>query len=56
MDGNLNKDLDENLAWLTQKTEELESNKESGNPPISASTPPFQVYPRFLGKNVVPPK
>ena len=27
MDGNLNKDLDENLAWLTQKTEDLKSNK-----------------------------
>ena len=24
---NLDKDLDENLAWLTQKTEDLKSNK-----------------------------
>ena len=73
MDGNLNKDLDENLAWLTHKTEDPKSNK--GNltfppltvnvvelnckvikkvatpppfhppPPISTSTPHFQVYP-----------
>ena len=27
VDGNFNKDLDENLAWLTQKTEDLKSNK-----------------------------
>ena len=27
MDGNLNKDLDENLAWLVQKTEDPKSNK-----------------------------
>ena len=27
MDGNLNKDLDENLAWLTEKTEDPKSNK-----------------------------
>ena len=27
MDGNLNKDLDENLPWLTQKTEDPKSNK-----------------------------
>ena len=27
MDGNLNEDLDENLAWLTQKTEDPKSNK-----------------------------
>ena len=27
MDGNRNIDLDENLAWLTQKTEDLKSNK-----------------------------
>ena len=24
-------------------------------PPISTSTPPFQVYPPFLAKNFVPP-
>ena len=27
MDGNLNEDLDEILAWLTQKTEDPKSNK-----------------------------
>ena len=27
VDGNLNKDLDENLPWLTQKSEDLTSNK-----------------------------
>ena len=27
MDENLNKDLDENLAWQTQKTEDPKSNK-----------------------------
>ena len=27
MDGNLNEDLNENLAWLTQKTEDPKSNK-----------------------------
>ena len=27
VDGNLNKDLDENLPWLTQKTEDPKSNK-----------------------------
>ena len=27
MDGNLNKDLDENPPWLTQKTEDPKSNK-----------------------------
>ena len=27
MDGNLNKDLDENLPWLIQKTDDLKSNK-----------------------------
>ena len=28
MDENLNKDLDENLVWLTQMTENLKSNIE----------------------------
>ena len=69
MDGNLNEDLDDNLAWLTQKTEDPKSNKgnlsfpphtvnvielnckviESGNPPISTSTPLpiFRFIPPF---------
>ena len=29
VDENLIKDLDENLAWLTQKIEDLKSNKEN---------------------------
>ena len=37
MDGNLNEDLDDNLAWLTQKTEDPKSNK--GN----LSFPPHTV-------------
>ena len=36
MDGDLNKDLDENLPWLTQKTEDLKSNK--GNLTFSPHT------------------
>ena len=58
----------ENLAWLTQKTEDPKSNKgnhtqniwlnceeiKKWQPPISRSTPPFQVYPHFLAKNFVP--
>ena len=65
MDGNLNKDLDENLPWLTQKTEDLKSNK--GN----LTSPPHTVNVielnckvinkvatplPFLGNNVVPPQ
>ena len=77
MDGNLNEDLDENLAWLTQKTEDPKSNKgnltspphtvnvielnckviESGNPPISTSTPsPFLGLSLLSSKkNCTPP-
>ena len=36
----LHEDLDENLIWLTQKTEKLKCNR--GN-----FTPPFQGYPPF---------
>ena len=36
VDGNLNKDLDENLPWLTQKTEDPKSNK--GNITFSPHT------------------
>ena len=51
--GNLNKDLDENLPWLTQKTEDLKNNNK-GNPTLTP--PPFQVHPPFLGKIFVPPE
>ena len=37
MDGNLNEDLDENLAWLTQKTEDPKSNKGNLTPPPTHS-------------------
>ena len=38
MDGNLNEDLDDNLAWLTQKTEDPKSNKGNlGFPPHTAN-------------------
>ena len=71
VDGNFNKDLDENLAWLTQKTEDLKSNK--GNLTFLPHTvnvielnckiiknvappPPFSgLSPPFLEKNFVPP-
>ena len=33
---------------------ELKSNKKLA-PPISTSTPPFQVYPHFLAKNFISP-
>ena len=61
--------MDENLAWLTQKTEEPKCNKgnftfppntqwmqfESSNLPVSTSTPLFQGYPLpFLAKFLVP--
>ena len=36
VDGNLNKDLDENLAWLTQKNEDLKSN--NGNLTFTSHT------------------
>ena len=36
VDGNLNKDLDESLPWLTQKTEDPKSNK--GNITFSPHT------------------
>ena len=51
VDENL-KDLDENLAWLAQKTEDPKGilHHFLHQPPL-----PFQVYPPFLAKNVVPP-
>ena len=70
VDGNFNKDLDENLAWLTQKTEDLKSNK--GNLTFLPHTvnvielnckiiknvappPPFSgLSPPFLEKNLSP--
>ena len=73
LDDNLNenrdKDLDKNLAWLTQKTEDPKGNK--GNltfPPhtvnmtelnckvLNNSPPPFlQIYSPSLAKEFVPP-
>ena len=71
VDGNFNKDLDENLAWLTQKTEDLKSNK--GNLTFLPHTvnvielnckiikkvappPPFSGFsPPLLKKNLSPP-
>ena len=65
VDGNLNKDLDESLPWLTQKTEDPKSNK--GNITFSPHTvnvielnckvikkvatlpPPFLQQPHFSG-------
>ena len=58
--------MDENLEWLTQKTEDPKSNKgnltfpshtviKKWQPPISTSTPSFQVYPPFLAKNFLAP-
>ena len=44
----LHEDLDENLTWLTQKTEKLKCNR--GN-----FTPPFQGYPPFPAKLSVHP-
>ena len=49
-----NKELDENLAWLTQKTEDLPPPPPPPPAPISTSTPPFQVYPPFLAKHFLP--
>ena len=60
-----NKDMDENLDWLTQNTEDPESNKGNVTFPTHTvkkvatplfyinppPTPPLQVYPSFLAKN-----
>ena len=72
MDGNLNEDLDENLAWLTQKTEDPKSNK--GNLTFTThtvnvielnckvikkvATPPphFYINPPFLGLSLLSSK
>ena len=65
--------MDENLAWLTQNTEDAKSNKGnlifsthtvnvielSSNKKVATShfytNPPFQVYPPFQAKKLVPP-
>ena len=54
--------MNENLTWLTQKTEEPKSDKENftfpkrWQSPISTSSPPsFLVYVLFLAKNLVTP-
>ena len=36
VDGNLNKYLDENIPWLTQKTEDPKSNKGNLTPPTNS--------------------
>ena len=46
--GNLNKDLDENLPWLTQKTEDLKNNNK-GNPTLTP--PPFSGSSPLSRKN-----
>ena len=61
--------MDENLAWLTQKTEDPKSNTGNFTFPSHtlnvielwsnkkvATSPPFQVYPLFLAKNFVLPQ
>ena len=50
MDENL-KDLDENLAWLTQKTEDPKGILHH----FLYQLPLFSFIPPFLAKNVVPP-
>ena len=42
MDENLNKDLDQNHAWQTQKTEDPKSNKGNLTPPPPPPPPPTQ--------------
>ena len=54
MDGNLNKDLDENLAWLTHKTEDPKSNK--GNltfPPLTVNV--VELNCKVIKKVATPP-
>ena len=64
------KDLDENLAWLTQKSEDSKGIKgalrsshththtvnviELNCKVIKSGNPPFEVYPLFLAKSFVP--
>ena len=58
--------MDEDLAWLTQKTEEPKSNKRNfevwSNKKVATAHPsflhqphPFQVYFPFSAENLVPP-
>ena len=46
VDRNLSKDLDENLAWLTQKNEDPKRNKGSLTPPVSDTI----IFLNFLHK------